>query len=312
MITPKTIDEARADAGEFRAGGTDLQERLRSGVAKGPVVDLGSVTGLATIDAAADGAVSIGALVTVAAVGRDASLQAKYPGLVLPARTLATPQIRAMATMGGVLLQRTRCWYFRHPELRCFKNGGDACLAREGNHHFGVCFDNGPCVHPHPSSVGMALMAYEAEVEVHGRGRMPIAKLYGDGSDPTRDHVLEAGEVLTRVHLPKPVAAERASYFRMMSRTWAEWPLVEVSVRLVVEDATVRLARVAIGGVANVPMRLPKVEAALEGAPATPASFERAAAVATEGAKPLPMTGYKVDLVRASVLEAIERAAHPG
>jgi xanthine dehydrogenase YagS FAD-binding subunit len=311
MTTLTRIEEVIARTGEVRAGGTDLQERLRSGVTRAPVVDLQGLPGLSDVTWSADGGATVGALVTVADVGRDARLAAKYPGLVLPARTLATPQIRAMATMGGVLLQRTRCAYFRHPELRCLKSGGSACLARAGDHHLGVCFDKGPCAYPHPSSIGMTLLAYEAEVEVHGRGRISVEALYGDGADPTRDHLLDAGEVLTRIHLPKPVEGERASYFRLMSRTWAEWPLVEVSVRLVAEGDSIGFARVAIGAVANVPLRLPRVEAALVGSPLTQATFERAADVATEGANPLPQTAYKVGLVRASVLEALEQAARP-
>jgi xanthine dehydrogenase YagS FAD-binding subunit len=308
MSLPRAIADLAGAAGEYRAGGTDLQERLRSGVTRGPIVDIHHFEGFGTVTWGADGAASIGSLVTVADVGRDARLAAAYPALVLPARTLATPQIREMATMGGVLLQRTRCWYYRHPSSTCSKRGGEGCPARAGNHRFGVIFDRGACVHPHPSSIGMALLGYDAAIEVEGRGRMPVAALYGDGVDPTRDHHLAPGELLTQIRLPRPVAGERGAYFRMMSREWAEWPLVEVSVRLVVDGGVVRLARVAAGGVAPVPIRLPAVESLLEGRAPSPDAYARAAAAATEGARPLPMTGYKLELLRASVLETLERA----
>jgi xanthine dehydrogenase YagS FAD-binding subunit len=285
---------------ELLAGGTDLHERLRSGVSRGPVVAIGARAELRTIERSPSGT-SLGALVTLAEIGRDERLAAEYPALVLPAQTLATPEIREMATLGGSLLQRTRCWYFRQPSFSCLKKGGEGCPARAGNHRFGVVFDRGACVHPHPSSMGAALLAYDAEVETDRR--FSVARLF----DGARDHALAPGELLAKVHLPRPVAGERAAYFRMMSRAHAEWPLVEVVVRLVADDA-IRLARVAVGGVADAPLRLPHVESALEGRPPTLATFEHAASLAIEGARALPMTEYKIPLLRASVLEALERA----
>ncbi len=304
---PVTTEDAVSRSGEFRAGGTDIQERVRSRVMREPLVDLGRVNGLADIAVNEEGA-TIGAMVRLAAFGRHAEIAARYSGLVAPARTLATPQIREMATMGGVLLQRTRCWYYRHPALRCLKNGGDTCLAREGNHHFGVCFDQGPCVHPHPSSMGMAMLAYDASVELHDGSRRSIVELYGDGSDPRRDHTLPERALLVRIHLPRPTPHERTAYFRVMSREWAEWPTVEVLARLVMAGDTIERAAIAVGGVANTPLRLPSVERALAGQRPTRDVLERAAKLAEDGASPLPGTRYKVGMTSAAVLEALERA----
>ncbi|MDX1579614.1 MAG: FAD binding domain-containing protein, partial [Gemmatimonadota bacterium] len=206
-----SVAEATTARGEFRAGGTDLQERLRSqcgGPGGHALVDLRDVPGLDAIEVGPSGA-TIGALVRLAEVGAHPGLRAAYPALTLPARELATPQIRSMATMGGVLCQRTRCAYYRHPDLACPKKGNaDSCPSRDGFHQRGVCFDFGPCVYPHPSSLGCALLTYDAAVEVAGRGRISVAELYGDGSDPTRDHTLEPGELITRVVLPAPEAGE--------------------------------------------------------------------------------------------------------
>ncbi len=312
-----SIDDAVAAAGEFRAGGTDLQERLRSGIAGGDLVDVQAIPDLDRVDFH-DGGVTLGALVHVADAGRHPRLQQEYPAFALPAQTLATPQIRSMATLGGVLCQRTRCWYYRHPDLGCPKKGdAETCSARAGNHHFGVCFDFGPCVHPHPSSIACALLTYDAEIEVASpnrasHGRMTVAELYGDGSDGTRDHLLEPGELITHVHLPPAVAGERAAYHRQMSRAWAEWPLVEVVVRLVTGGETIRDARIGVGGVANIPFRLTEVEAALAGGPASQEAFEAAAQLSINRADPLPQTGYKLDMVVGSVLEALESAAADG
>lgn len=307
-----SIDDAVTAPGEFRAGGTDLQERLRSGIAGGALVDLQTIPDLDGIEFH-DAGVAIGALARLEDVGRHPRLQQEYPALTLPAQTLATPQIRSMATLGGALCQRTRCWYYRHPDLGCPKKGNaEACSARHGNHHFGVCFDFGPCVHPHPSSIACALLTYDAEIEVTGRGRIPVADLYGDGSDGTRDHLLDAGELITHVHLPAAAAGERASYHRQMSRAWAEWPLVEVVVRLMMDGETIREARVGIGGVANIPLRLTEVESSLAGRPASEESFEAAARLSIRRANPLPQTGYKLDMVVGSVLQALETAAADG
>jgi xanthine dehydrogenase YagS FAD-binding subunit len=301
-----SIDDAVAATGEFRAGGTDLQERLRHDGRPGPLVDLAPLDALTRIEPTDGGGVAVGALVTVATVATE--LAGSQPAVARAAAGLATPQIRAVATIGGNLLQRTRCWYYRHPALSCFKSGGDHCPAREGDHSLGVVFDLGPCVHPHPSSIGMALLASDAQVDVIGRGRLPVAELWGDGSDPRHDHRLTDGELLTHVHLPPTWPGERAAYVRAISRFGAEWPLVEAVARVVVDADVITHAAVAVGGVATVPLRMPAVETALVGNPATQDVLTSAAAAATDGVSPLPRTGYKVNLLAGAVLEVLERA----
>jgi xanthine dehydrogenase YagS FAD-binding subunit len=302
---------------EVRAGGTDLGERRRSGVSHGPVLDLGRRQDLSTVEwNGSDGGATIGALVTIADLAADTRIGAAYPGLAAAADGLATPQIRRVATVGGNLLQRNRCWYFRHPATSCLKKGGTNCPARSGNHRYGVLFDLGPCVAPHPSTLGAALLAYEATVETDRRTALPIAELFGDGTVGTHDHQLEADELLTRVTLPPPVTSERAAYVRTTSRAYAEWPLAEAVVRLSIEYAegggngTVAWAAVAVGGVAPVPLRMPRVEAALIGQPVTTTAFAAAAAYAIEDANPLPMTGYKTALLVGTITDVLERATN--
>jgi xanthine dehydrogenase YagS FAD-binding subunit len=304
---------------EVRAGGTDLGERRHSGVSRGPVMDLGYRPELSGVDwSGTDGGATIGALVTIAKLAADARIAAAYPGLAAAAEALATPQIRRVATVGGNLLQRNRCWYFRHPATSCLKKGGTDCPARSGNHRYGVLFDLGPCVAPHPSTLGTALLAYDAIVATDRRAALSVAEVFGDGSDGTRDHLLDADELLTRVTLPPPVPGEYAAYFRATSRAYAEWPLIEAVVRLRIdhgegdEVGTVAWAGIAVGAVAPVPLRLPRVEAALVGQPVTSAAFAAAAAHAVEGANPLPMTGYKAALLIGAVTEALERSAGIG
>lgn len=289
----------------YRAGGTDLQERLRTTGATPHVLDLTGIPGFAGIERDATGT-RIGAGTTVATVARE--LADDYPALALTAAGLATPQVRAMATIGGNLLQRTRCWYFRHPHTSCFKSGGDGCPAREGRHLYGNVFDTAPTVHPHPSSLAMALLTYAATVDTTHRDGLAVGDLLGDGSDPSRDHLLADDEVLTRVVLPAPVPGEQAAYFRAISRFEAEWPLVEAVCRVVRDgDGRVTECGLAIGGVAPTPLRLKAAEGLIIGSVLDDAAITAAATAATEGARPLPETGYKVELVDGVVREVLER-----
>jgi xanthine dehydrogenase YagS FAD-binding subunit len=296
--------------GELRAGGTDVSARSHIGRATGPFVDLATVPGLRGIEWRDDGSVRIAALTTIAEVAADSRLRTGYPALTATAGGLATPQIRAAGTLGGNLLQRNRCWYYRNPRFSCHQTSGDGCPARDGLHLYSAVVDQGPCVAPHPSSIAIALLAYDARISVHGKDSLAVAELYGDGSDPTRDHLLGPADVLTAVELPAPLAGERAAYHRAIGRAEAEWPLVEAVARLVVDDAgTVSSVAVAAGGVAHTPLRLDEVEAALTGAVITHDALVAAATLVTERCTPLPQTGYKVALFRDTVLEVLERAA---
>ncbi len=154
----------------------------------------------------------------------------------------------------------------------------------------------------------MALLAYEAQVEVDARSTRAVAELYGDGSNAGHDHQLGAQQLLTGVIMPAPVAGERAAYARAITRASAEWPLAEAVVRLAITAGIIAFARVAVGGVASIPLRRENVEAALVGQPANDDTFRTAACLAAEGAIPLPMTAYKVDLLRATVQQALETA----
>jgi xanthine dehydrogenase YagS FAD-binding subunit len=290
---------------EYRAGGTDVGERRRTGVSRGTIEDLPPDTAPIVYR---QGAAIIAAMVTIDQVATHPELQRDYPGLTMAAGGLATPQIRRMASMGGALLQRTRCNYYRHPGFSCFKKGGTTCPSREGHHALGVVFDRSACVYPHPSTLGMALLSYEARVHTRTRGSLTMEELYGDGADPTRDHTLAPQDVLEQILLPPPLPGERAAYLRAISRFEAEWPLIEVIARLQVRDDRILFARVAVGGVATTPLRLPAVEAALLGQPAHEGTLARAAKLAAQGASPLPQTHYKVPLLEGTVLTGLEQA----
>ncbi|MGW7436770.1 FAD binding domain-containing protein [Streptomyces sp. NPDC054849] len=298
-----------ARGGELRAGGTDTTARQRSGVSPGPFTDLDGVSHLRGCTPLPGGGLRIGALTTLSALAADPQVRAGWPALAMAAGTAATPQIRAAGTLGGNLLQRNRCWYYRNPHVSCFQKGGTDCPARQGDHHFGVVSGDGPCVAPHPSTLAMALLTYDAEVEIHGESPRAVADLYGDGDRLFHaDHLLPPDCILTAVHVPAPLAGERAACHRATSRAYAEWPLVEVTARVALDGATVTHAAVAAGGVARVPLRLTEVEAAVIGREATPGVLAAAAATVLARCRPLPQTGYKATLFRDTVLEALEQA----
>jgi xanthine dehydrogenase YagS FAD-binding subunit len=313
--TPSSIDEVvevlTTSGADLRAGGTDIMARRGCGQATGPFIDLRGVPELRGIMWRADGTVRIGAMTTVAEIADDDRLRAAYPALTAVAASVATPQIRTAGTLGGNLLQRNRCWYYRNPHFSCHQSGGDTCPARTGVHLYSVAIDQGPCIAPHPSSLAMVLLAYDATLDVHARGTLAVRDLYGDGSDPTRDHLLTDREVLLAVSLPAPASGERSAYQRVTGRAGAEWPLVEVAARLTLSGTTITSAAIAASGVAHTPLRLTEAEAALVGQPATPETFQAAAAHTASRCTPLPQTGYKVGLLRDATLDVIEQATAP-
>jgi xanthine dehydrogenase YagS FAD-binding subunit len=306
-MTPTAMTATQA--GEFRAAGTDLSERRRSGVSSGPLIDISAAPDMIGMHWGTDGSLRLGAFTTIAAIAADARLAAAYPGIAASAQGLATPQVRHLATLGGNLAQRSRCWYYRNPHIACLKKGGPDCPARSGNHLYHVAFDLGPCVAPHPSTMAAALLAYDAKVTTDRRSSLTIGDLLGDGSNGAADNALQPGEIIKSATLPSPLQDERALYKRAISRTHAEWPLVEVCARVVVKDGAFQFIRLAAGGIAPVPLRLAAAEAALQDKAASAANIASAAKQATAGAKPLPMTGYKLDLLMGVVRDLLEKIA---
>ena len=294
---------------EFRAGGTDLSERRRSGVSKGPMVDLTASPDMVGVRWTSEGAARIGAMTNIASIAADTRIAGAYPGLAAAAAGLATPQVRNFATLGGNLAQRSRCWYYRNPQFDCLKKGGDSCPARAGNHLLGVTFDTNPCVAPHPSTLGAALLAYDATVETNMR-RVPVGPLLDGGAAGSADNALVPGEIIASVELHPPLAGERALYKRAISRAHAEWPLVEIVARAVISDGLLRFVRIVAGGVAATPLRLSAVEAAAEGAPATSATVNAAIERSADGARLLPATAYKIDLLKGLLRDLMELLVH--
>jgi xanthine dehydrogenase YagS FAD-binding subunit len=326
LIRPRSLKAARdrvtgaADKRVFKAGAVDLLDLLKEGLASpDELVDLHSLQGpegeAMRALALAEGRWSIGALNTLATIAASA-LPEPYAALKEAAGSAATPGIRNRATVGGNLLQRPRCWYFRHGDLNCLKKGGDSCLADGGENKYHAILGGGPCFIVHPSTLAVALVALGAEVEILGdAGARTIAveELFAlPRTSPLTEHTLAAGEVLRAVRLPAAPAGQRSVYEVAKEKQSFDWPLAEVAAALVVEGGTIRSARVGLGHVAPVPWRAVQLEQALVGQAPSADLFARVAPLATQGARPLGQNAYKITLTHGLVRAALHRACGVG
>jgi xanthine dehydrogenase YagS FAD-binding subunit len=297
---------------ELKAGGVDLVDRMKEGLDSPDRVV--SIAGIPGLDQIAIGSPSrIGALATLAHIADHPDVRRIYPALADAAGGAATPQIRNMATLGGNIAQRPRCWYYRSADFDCRKKGGNECYAQEGENRFHAIFDTDlVCVCVHPSATGTALVAYDASVEIvspKGNRTMHLEELFAKPTeDPTRENHLQPGEIIEAVRIPAPAAGARSAYRKLKEKESFDWPLVETCVALTLEGGTIRNARVVLGHVAQVPWRSKEAEAVLNGAHPTPETITKAGAAAVAGAKPLSQNAFKVRLARV-MLERTLRAA---
>jgi xanthine dehydrogenase YagS FAD-binding subunit len=251
-----------------------------------------------------DGSVRIGAMVRNSDLAADRTIRQRYPVLAQALLAGASGQLRNLATTGGNLLQRTRCVYFQDASLPCNKRApGTGCPAREGYHrNLAILGTSEACIATHPSDMAVALAALDAVVRVQGPDGARTIPLVGfhrlPGDEPQRDTVLQHGELITAVDLPPLAFATRSRYRKVRDRASYAFALVSVAAALDVAAGVVRDARIAFGGVAHVPWRARKAEAALRGAPATEESFRRAADAELADARPLRDNAFKVPLAR--------------
>ena len=318
---PESLAEAVALLGRpdshIIAGGSDLLDEVKEGIiSPGHVVSLASVPGLAGI-AESDNGLSIGAMTTIAAIAAHPVIRTAYTALAEAAGGLATPQIRNVGTLGGNLNQRPRCWYYRHPLIPCLKKGGDRCYALVGNTKY-LCVTGGDrCFIVHPSDTAVALSVFDASIETSNGAEvrvLPVGDFFaGPGVDVTRETVLEPGEVVTRVTMPRPAdlgadgQPPRSLYIKSREREAGDFALVSVAVRLAVSDGVVRQAAVALGGVAPVPYRATRVEEYLTGRAVDSVDAAHAGTLSIPDARPMTDNGYKVVMANNMVKQGVAR-----
>jgi len=320
-VRPATVQEAVAAASEsgaaYLAAGTNLLDLMKGGITRpGRLVDLSRLPGLDQIEELSDGSVRIGALVRNADLARDQAFAHRFPAVAEALLSGASAQLRNAATVGGNLMQRTRCAYFYDVASACNKRQpGAGCDARGGeNRLHAVLGWSESCIATHPSDFCVPLVALDAVVEVEGKaGRRDIPleafhRLPGDA--PERESVLEPGELIVAVRLPAEAArfAAHARYLKVRERTSYAFAVVSAAVALRVENGTIAQARIALGGVAMKPWRARTAELILAGARADAALFPRAAQAALAEAKPSGDNGFKIELARRIVTRALTLA----
>ena len=304
---------ARMGAGaQALAGGTDLLTLMKAGLATPQrVVDL-KRTLPRGVEARADG-LAIGAGATLAELERHPAIREGYAALAQASSLAASMQIRNLATIGGNLLQRPRCWYFRDVRTPCWLKGGEQCFARDGENRNHALFGGGPCWAAHPSDPAAALLAFDADVRLAGaRGErtVPLERFMTLPSEARRvETALEPGELLLGVRLAPHPPGTRSLYLKAMDRAAFSFAVVGVAAVLRVSAGKVAHARIVLSGVGPIPWRVPQAEAVLDGAPATEERFEAAARAALQAATPLRHNGYKVPLARALLKRALRNLA---
>lgn len=318
---PASVQEAVQLAGpasRFIAGGTNLLDLMKENVTR--PAQLIDITGLALneVSETATGGVMIGALVSNADLAWHPLIEQRYPMLSQAILAGASPQLRNMASTGGNLLQRTRCYYFYDASVPCNKREpGSGCPARAGlNRVHAILGASSQCVATHPSDMCVALAALGATVHVLGRSgarRIEFADFHRlPGDAPERDNQLADDELVTAIELPAAGFAEHSHYLKIRDRASYAFALVSVAAALDLAGPVIREARLALGGVAHKPWRDEAVETALVGKAATQETFSAAANALLQNAEPLDHNAFKVALARRAIIRALSTAAKGG
>ncbi len=321
-VSPNTRAQAVALLGaawgrtEILAGGTDLLALMKDDVVNPKrLVNIKDIKDLHGISSSAKG-LRIGALATLGDLADDAQVKKDYPALVEALVEAASPQIRNMATLGGNLCQRPRCWYFRNGLglLPKDASGKDLVAAGENRYH-AVLGNDGPARFVSPSTVAPILIAYGASVRLQGpkgERELPLEKFFVTPKDESeREHDLRPNEIVTEVTIPDATNV-KAAHYEVRQKAAFDWPLAVAAVALKMDGTNVQSARVVMGHVAPVPWRSAEAEQAIASQSINEDTAQKAAEAALKNAKPLSQNGYKVQLARVAVKRAILKAASGG
>lgn len=297
----------------FVAGGTNLIDLMKIYVEQPPLlVDINPL-GLTAVERR-DDALYIGSLARLSDVASNADVRGALPMVAIALEESASPQLRNMATIGGNLLQRTRCVYFRDVATPCNKRvPGSGCGALEGeNRREAVLGTSAHCIATHPSDLAVTLAALDATVHVtggHGTREIALHDFYRlPGETPQIETTLQPGELIVGVSLPLLAYGRRSTYVKARDRAQYDFALASAAIALDADGGTIRQSRVGIGGVATIPWRSREAESALSGAPATRTSFERAADAALAGARGYGGNDFKIPLAKRVLVRAMEQA----
>jgi xanthine dehydrogenase YagS FAD-binding subunit len=302
----------------FIGGGTNLVDRLKAFLDEpSQLIDISRLQ-MQSIEKMANGGWRVGALVTNTALADHPEIRRNYPFLSRAILSGASQQIRNVATVGGNLLQRTRCPYYYDTAFACNKREpGSGCPAATGiNRMHAIIGASEQCVAVHPSDMCVALAALDAVVEVEGpkgKRQIPFVNFHSlPENTPQRDSNLEAGELITAIILPPLSLAKSGVYLKLRDRTSYSFALISVAAALEVAGDKIKDVRLAMGGVAHKPWRANEAEKFLIGKPADITTFTQAANIALQGAKPLAHNGYKIEMTKRAIRRALMVSAQGG
>jgi xanthine dehydrogenase YagS FAD-binding subunit len=312
-----TVDQAlsqmKGDA-VVKAGGIDLLDLMKDGIVSPPkLVSILNVRSLHSIGST-DRGLELGPLTTLSEIAEHPEIQQRYAALSDAAGHAATPQVRNMATLGGNLMQRPRCWYFRSADFDCRKKGtSDECHALQGENQYHAIVNNKSCAMVHPSSTAVPLLAMDAEVELTSKaGKRTVAMrdfYVAPEVDLQRETAVKPGELITAIRVPSPAPGTRSAYQKYGEKESFDWPIADAGVVLEMDGRTCRKAAIVLGVAAPTPIHATDAEASLRGKMIDAQTAREAGKLAVANATPLSQNGYKVQLFQTAVYRTILLAA---
>ena len=318
FVDCKTVDQALGQLGDgaiVKAGGIDLLDLMKEDIISPPrLVNIRNVDSLRGITISTDG-LHLGPLSTLSEIASHPEIQRSYSALADAAGHAATPQVRNMATLGGNIMQRPRCWYFRSSDFDCKKKGGgsDECHAHNGENQYHAIMNNSTCATVHSSSTAVPLLGMDAQVELTSkRGKRIVAM--GEFYVPpeksvVNETVVQPGELITSILVPAPEPGTRSAYQKYGEKESFDWPIADAGIVLVMDGARCRKASVVLGVAAPTPIRSKEAEAVLVGKTIDEGTARAAGKAAMLHATPLSQNGYKTQLFETAIYRTVLLAA---
>lgn len=318
FVDCKTVDEALGQLGNgasVKAGGIDLLDLMKEGIVSPPkLVNIRNVDSLRGIKLSKDG-LHLGPLSTLSEIAAHPEIQRSYSALADAAGHAATPQVRNMATLGGNIMQRPRCWYFRSSDFDCKKKGGgsDECHAHSGENQYHAIMNNSTCAMVHPSSTAVPLLGMDAQVELtskRGKRMVSMSEFYVPPEKSLlNETAVQPGELITSIFVPAPEQGTRSAYQKYGEKESFDWPIADAGVVLVMDGAQCRKASIVLGVAAPTPIRSQAAEAELVGKAIDEGTARAAGKAAMQNATPLSQNGYKTQLFQTAIYRTVLLAA---
>lgn len=307
----KALEYLNAEKSHLKAGGIDLVDMMKEGIIEPKrLVNIRALKALKFIREDGDGNLGIGPAVTLNDLADDGKIKEKFNALAQAAGGVASPQIRNTATLGGNILQRPRCWYFRSSDFHCSRKGGDTCFALDGENQYHAIFANSDgCAIVHPSGTAVALMALDARIIIsdgNDEREVKIEEFFiTPDTDIGKENILKPNEIITAIIIPSALREHQSFYFKHKEKATFDWPLADVAVAMKLDSKSCQDVRIILGAAAPVPWRSKDAEAILLGKKIDKNVIKKAAEAAVANAEPLDLNAYKIPLFKTIIYRSI-------